>query len=255
VTSLMLEHFNVPSSAQDVRLRERARREAIDGLAGRTVWFAAAVPERRSAAEALRSRLGGAGAGPVAIGRLDIAADGPLRDLARQLDEMLSGHMRGQRQLDAEQRELYAAAARDGERLLGAAVHHDDVVVVSDPFVAVLAEAARERGAIVVWQLVPCPRRPAAARAWSFIARSSPPIDAYVTSWRTPLPGGRVQSGVAAFIPVVDAVAAKEQTTTAGDPPWDEELGWSRLLSDIVRAGREEHVGGIVNARPAIAVR
>jgi hypothetical protein len=50
-------------------------------------------------------------------------------------------------------------------------------------------------------------------------------------------------------------VAAKEQKTTAGDPPWDEELGWSRLLGDIVRAGREEHVGGIVHARPAIAVR
>ncbi len=76
-----------------------------------------------------------------------------------------------------------------------------------------------------------------------------------MTSWSTPLPGGLVQSGVAAFIPGADAVAAKEQKTAAGDPPWDEELGWSRLLGDVVRAGREEHVGGIVNARPAIAVR
>jgi hypothetical protein len=58
VTSLMLEHFGVPSSAQDMRRRERARSEAIDGLAGRTVWCAAAVPERGSAAEALRSRWG-----------------------------------------------------------------------------------------------------------------------------------------------------------------------------------------------------
>ena len=154
MTSLMLEHFGVPSSAQDMRLRERARSEAIDGLAGRTVWCAAAVPERRSAAEALRSRLGGA-----------------------------------------------------------------------------------------------------VARAWSFIERSAPPIDAYVTSWSTSLPGGRVQSGVAAFIAGADMVAAKEQKTAAGDPPWDEELGWSRLLGDVVRAGREEHVGGIVHARPAIAVR
>jgi hypothetical protein len=156
----MLEHFGVPSSAHDMRLRERARSEAIDGLAGRTVWCAAAVPERRSAAESLRSRLGGAGS--VATGRLDIAADGPLRDLARQLDAMLSGHARGQRPLDAEQQEIYAGA---------------------------------------------------------------------------------------------DTVAAKEQKTAAGDPPWDEELGWSRLLGDIVRSGREEHVGGIVHARPVIAVR
>jgi hypothetical protein len=253
VTSLMLEHFGDPSSAGDMRLRERARSEAIDGLAGRTVWCAAAVPERRSAAEALRSRLGGAGA--VATGRLDIAADAPLRDLARQLDAMLSGHARGQQPLDAEQREMYAGASRDGETLIGAAVRHDDVVVISDPFAAVLAEAVRERGALVVWQLELSSRRAAVARARSFIERSSPPIDAYVTSWSSPLPGGRVQSGVAAFIAGADAVAAKEQKTAAGDPPWDEELGWSRLLGDIVRAGREEHVGGIVHARPAIAVR
>jgi hypothetical protein len=165
----MLEHFGVPSSAQDMRLRERARSEAIDGLAGRTVWCAAAVPERRSAAEALRSRLGGAGA--VAASRLDIAADGPLCDLARQLDAMLSGHARGQRQLDAEQQEIYAGASRDGEALIGGAVRHDDIVVISDPFVAVLAEAVRERGALVVWQLELGPRRAAVARAWSFIER------------------------------------------------------------------------------------
>jgi hypothetical protein len=247
----MLEQFGVPASAQDMRLRERVRSEAIDGLTGRTVWCAAAVPERRPAAEALRSCLGGAGA--VATGRMDIAADGPLRDLARQLDAMLSGRARGQ-QLDAEQQAIYADASRDGETLIGDAVGHDDVVVISDPTVAVLAEAVRERGALVVWQLELRPRRAAVARAWSFIERSSPPIDAYVTSWSTPLPGGRVQSGVAAFIPGADTVAAKQQTTAAGDPPWDEDLGWSRLLGDVVRAGREEHVGGIVHARPAIAV-
>jgi hypothetical protein len=157
-----------------------------------------------------------------------------------------SAATRGQRPLGAEQQEIYAGASRDGETLIGGAVRHDDIVVISDPFVAVLAEAVRERGALVVWQLELCPRRAAVARAWSFIERASPPIDAYVTSWSTPLPGGRVQSGVAAFIAGADTVAAKEQKTAAGDPPWDEKLGWSRLLGDIVRAGREEHVGGIV---------
>ncbi len=52
MTSLMLEHLGDPSSAQDMRQRERARSEAIDG---------------------------------------------PLRDLTRRLDAMLSGHGRGQR--------------------------------------------------------------------------------------------------------------------------------------------------------------
>jgi hypothetical protein len=249
----MLEHFGVASRARDMRLRERARSEAIDGLAGRTVWCAATVPERRSAADALRSRLRGVGA--VAASRLDIAADRPSRDLAGQLDAMFSGDTHRQRQLDAEQQEIYAGAARDGEALIGGAVRRDDIVVISDPFVAVLAEAVRERGALVVWHLELRPRRAAVPRAWSFIERSSPPIDAYVTSWNAPLPGGRVQSGVAAFIAGPDTAAAKEQKTGAGDPPWDEELGWSRLLGDIVRAGREQHVGGIVHARPAIAVR
>jgi hypothetical protein len=147
VTSLMLEHFGVPSSAQDMCRRERARSEAIDGLAGRTVWCAAAVPARRSATEALRSRLGGAGS--VATGHLDIAADGPLRDLVRQLGAMLGGHARGQRPLGAAQQEIYAGASRDGETLLGGGVRHDDVVVISDPFVAVLAEAVREREPLV----------------------------------------------------------------------------------------------------------
>jgi hypothetical protein len=64
-----------------------------------------------------------------------------------------------------------------------------------------------------------------------------------------------LQSGVAALTPGADTVAAKEQKTAGGDPPWDLELGWNRLLGDIVRAGREEHVGSIVHARPAIAVR
>jgi hypothetical protein len=76
-----------------------------------------------------------------------------------------------------------------------------------------------------------------------------------VTSWSTPLSGGRVRSGVAAFIPGADAVAAKEQTTGARDEPWEEGLCWSRLLGDVVQAGREEHVGGTVHPRPTVAVR
>ena len=43
--------------------------------------------------------------------------------------------------------------------------------------------------------------------------------------------------------------------TRAGHEPCDEELGWSRLLGDIVQAGREEHVGGTVHPRPTVAVR
>lgn len=254
MTSLMLEHFGGPWSTREMRQRARARSEAIDSLAGRTVWCAAAVPTRRPAAELLRSQLRGAGSG-VAADRLEIGGDEPLRALARQLDAMLSGRGGGQWQLGGEHEEIYADGARDGETLIGGAVRPDDVVVVSDPFAAVLAGAIRESGALVLWQLEAAPRRAAGARAWSFIQRSSPAIDAYVTSWSTPLPGGRVQSGVAAFIAGPDMVAANEQTTDAGASPWDEELGWSKLLADIARAAHTEHVGGTVNARPTVAVR
>jgi hypothetical protein len=51
----------------------------------------------------------------------------------------------------ARQQEIYAGASRDGETLIGGAIRHDDIVVINDPFVAVLAEALRARGALVVW--------------------------------------------------------------------------------------------------------
>lgn len=155
-----------------MRLRKRARSQAIDGLAGHTIGCAAAVPERQLGAEALRSRLSGTGA--IAADHREIGAGEPLRELARQLDAMLSGPPGGQPQLGGEQEEIYAGGARDGETLIGEAILPDDIVVVSDPFAAVVAEAIREREALVLWQLELRPVRAAGARVWSFIQRTSP---------------------------------------------------------------------------------
>jgi hypothetical protein len=78
VPSVTLEHFGAPSSARDMRVREYARREAIDGLAGRTVWCSSAVPDCTAAADALRLCLSDA---EVTAGRLDIGAGEPLLGL------------------------------------------------------------------------------------------------------------------------------------------------------------------------------
>jgi hypothetical protein len=165
---------------------------------------------------------------------------------------MLGGHARGQRPLGAEQQEIYAGASRDGETLIGGAVHHDDVVVISDPFVAVFAEAVRERGALAA-RAVPPPCR---CRPRVELHRASVAADRRL---RDELEHAAARRAGAVRRRRVHRRRRHGGSEGAEDrrrrPPWDEELGWSRLLGDIVRAGREEHVGAIVHARPAIAVR
>jgi hypothetical protein len=47
--------------------------------------------------------------------------------------------------------------------------------------------------------------------------------------------------------------AAVQSEHGAGD--WDPEIGWSRLLADVVSGGREEHVRGTRQVRLAVARR
>ena len=98
-------------------------------------------------------------------------------------------------------------------------------------------------------------RARASLQAWRFVHRAAPAFDAYATSRSTPLPRGCEQRGVTAFMAAPDAVAANEATSERGTGDWDPEVGWSRLLADVVRGGREEHVGGTRHARPAVAAR
>jgi hypothetical protein len=62
VTSLLVEHFQAPSSTRDTRAFRYAREQALDELAGRTVWLAAQSP----AAHRLRDHLAWAGDNVVA---------------------------------------------------------------------------------------------------------------------------------------------------------------------------------------------
>jgi hypothetical protein len=248
----MIEHLGPPDGSHERRRRERIRLRTIDDLGGRTVWWATALPAGRAAAQQRSDSL--RAAGEVAAERLEIALPEPLRALVEQLDGMLRGDGPAA-PLGPEQEQAFAGATAVGDALLGDEVGSGDVVVLVDPAAAMLAEAMRERGARVVWHVAIRAQREMVMRALRFVERSAPAIDAYVTSWSTPLPRGREQHGVAAFMAGPDAVSASESTTASGGRGYDPELGWSRLLADVVRGGRDEHVGGTRHARPAVAVR
>jgi trehalose synthase len=254
VTSLTIERLDPPSSTRGMRALDATRRRAADALAGRTVWCAAALPQRRASAQRLRACLQWGGGGGVTSGLLEIAGDEPLRELAERLQAMLE--CASPSRLGGAEREICADGVHAGEELVGA-VGPDDVVVAHDPLTALLAEAVRDRGAHAVWHLsVPAsPRRPIAERARSFLRRYTFGIDAYVTTWSPPAerPGAVVER-IAALMPGVDAVVAKEipAAVATGEPPL---LAWSTVLADVVRSDRDETVGGTLHSRPTVPVR
>jgi hypothetical protein len=237
VTSLVIEHFQAPSTARGARALESARSRAADGLAGRTVWCLSGTAGRRESARDLSGSLRGAADG-IASDWLDVAAAEQLGRLAGRLDGMLGG---GADALTAADRELCAEALRQGENLLDDGVRADDVVVLHDALTALLSEVARERGAHVVWRMrMSAGRSP--EEALGFLREQTAGVDAYVVSWSAG-PGEHV----AALIPAVDTVAAKEGSEAG--------VGWTGVLADVVGADRGETVGGTRHARPAVPVR
>jgi hypothetical protein len=263
MTSVTIQHVAAPSSARDARTFHRARDRAADGLAGRTVWCATALPAGRGAARSLRERLGSGGG--VTAGSLDVPATEPLRDLAGRLDAVLRLAVAAASPIAAEagtrlgaaERDVYARAQRDGEAMLGSAVSPNDVVVLHDALTAVLAQAVRERGAHVVWDVMlgAAPGHATAHDAWTFLRPYTSAIDAFVMSWLERDPRGRPVERIAAVMPSADIVATQEIPTgeAGGDPC--QTVGWSSVLADVVDQDRGEHVGGTLHARPAVAVR
>ncbi|MEY2533848.1 MAG: hypothetical protein QOF29_1758 [bacterium] len=264
MTSVVNEHVGRPGSTRDARALRRTRARAADELAGRTVWCATALPSGQSAARTLRTCLGTGGS--VAAGSLEVAAGEPLRPLAQRLDDILrtatataSPIGRGDRApLGPAEAEIYALGQGQGEMLLGAGVARDDVVVLHDALAAVLAQAVRERGAHVVWDVklgVAAPGQETARDAWAFLRRYTSAIDAFLMSWLEPGDRGQPVERIAAVMPSVDIVATKELPMPGEqDTAW-QDVGWSSVLADVVHRDRDEHVGGRLHARPAVAAR
>lgn len=251
MTSLVIEHVDAPATVRDERALSAAGDRAGDVLAGRTVWCVAAVPGSPRPALALRARLQGRPG--IAARVLRVSSGDRLRGLAERIDGMLAGAAAGAVRLGAE--DLEAERARSIDELIAAGVEAGDVVVAHDALGAMLAEAARERGAHVVWRLRRARRSPATARPALELAHGlTRGLDAYVLSWLERGPRGDVVERVAAALPSAALVAAKEVPTrlAAGEPG---RLAWRMALAEVVRSDRGESVGGTLHPRPSIAAR
>lgn len=265
MTSVMIEHVAAPAGARGNRRFDRIRAQAVDGLAGRTVWCATALPAGHAAARWVRDCL--CAGGEVAAGALAVQATDPLRPLAERLDDIMRlaaataspvgpPHPAA---LGPEAEDVYAQGQRDGEEMLGPDVAPDDVVVLHDALTAVLAQAVRERGAHVVWDVMlsaaPAPGQTTAHDVWDFLRRYTAAIDAFVMTWPAAGAGGHPVERITAVMPWADVVATKEIPTSGAADESCHHVGWSSVLSDVVRQDRGEHVGGTLHARPAVAVR
>ncbi len=241
MTSMVTERFRTPRSTREAQALEAVRKRMGDGLADRTVWCTACLRTGRISAATLHDRLRRAGAG---AGGLEPPGDEPLRRLCERLDGLLRGLTAAE--LAPEDGDLYAVGVEHGEDMLGGTVAPDDVVVLHDPLTAVLGQAARERGAHVLWRLPAVSGRRGAtvAGAWSFMRRHTAAPDAYVVT-----SSGPDMSRIVALVPSRGLVAAKEVDPTQHD------VGWSSMLADVVQADRDETVGGIFHARPTVAMR
>jgi hypothetical protein len=237
---LTVEDLRQLAGTHDARALGERRERTGDALAGRTVWCTSALP----AGDALAGSLSGCldRTAGVRARRLRLGAVAPLQPLAERLDAMLSGTGAGAPALRRADRALCREGATLSDALAGAGVGPDDVVVLHDSLAAILADAARDRGVHVVWELaIGAHSDEAVVGAWRFLRETAPGADAHLTVW----PG----IGIAAIMTAPGRVAAKRCNASAAG------LGWAAALADIVSGDRDESVGGTRHARPAVAAR
>jgi hypothetical protein len=256
MTSLVVEQFAALGGARASRSLDRVRRSAEDGLAGKTVWCAAALPSGRESAGALIAHLRPARERGVRARRLEVSAGEPLARVAEVLQAMLSGgsevgaggwsRAEPAALLGAAERAAFADGMSDGETLIGRDVASDDVVVLHDALTPAVATAARDRGAHVVWLLEGGRESGVVRTAWTFLRPFTSAVDAFVTSRRAP---DGASARISAVLPCNRVVAAKD---VAGAT---EDVGWASALAEVVGADRSDTVGGTLRARPTVAAR
>jgi hypothetical protein len=227
--SVVIEQLGLSPSAREARATERARRRAVDGLGGRTVWCIAALPERVSSSEALRACLSTDEG--VAVACVELSGREPRR---RRPEPSARTRRRD--------RDAYDEEIAGAEALLSAGIRADDVVVLHDASTATLAPALRARGVHVVWR-----GRAPDEDARAVMASCLRSIDAYLTAWREP--HGVAIGHVAAMIPASSVVTTRDVARGY------DALAWASALADVVQADRDDTVGGTFRARPAVAAR
>jgi hypothetical protein len=251
MTAVRSDRLDSPSGTHDERVLAWIRSLADDTLAGRTVWCAAALPGAQAAAARLQGLLGR----ELFVRPLPIAPAEPPVPLALRLDAMLAGAA-DLGPFGGAARQEYARAAAQAEARIGGRVAPGDVVVLHDALALSLARPMRERGAHAIWHLrVPRgPRVPSARAAFAFLDPHAAALDAYLVAW------GEGRAGftrVAALLPAAGLVDVKETGSGGGrrTNARRQALAWSSILGDIVEADRDDHVGGMLHARPAVAAR
>lgn len=253
MSSLVIEHLDIPAGPRYVRALEGAGERAGDVLAGRTVWCAMSLPSTRRPAEELRVRIDGAGPGAAAA-TLRITADEPFLRVAERLENMLDGSVTSWPGLGQAERDAFARAASGVEELFGGGIDVDDVVVVHDALSAVVIQAVRERGAHAVWRVPAGGGSGATRQASEFLRRFTRGVDAYILAWRYRDSRGEIVESIGAAMPSAGILAAKEfPTRFSGDQP--RRLAWRMALAEIVRSDRGERVGGTLHPCPTVAAR
>jgi hypothetical protein len=254
VTSLSIDHFDIPVSTRKARCLGAARERVGDVLAGRTVWCATTLPRARQSADGLRARVDAAGPG-VAATCLSLPTEDRLQPLAERLDRMLAGVAASSPDLGAAEIDLLEEGDPGSDQLVAERVESDDVVVLHDALSATEAQAVRDRGAHAVWSVSAVgASTPPARYAREFLSRFTAGVDAYVLAWLERGARGEAVERVAAAMPSPGVVAAKEFSTRfSGDEP--RRLAWRMALAEVVRSDRGEHVGGTLRSRPTVAAR
>ena len=253
MTSLVIEQIEIPAGVRQWRAMATARERVAEVLAGRKVWCATAVRRHNEAADELRACLQGAAPG-LSADRLEVHGRPQLSPLADAVDRMLTGGSPA-RVFNAAEQALVAEAASDADELLGDLVAPGDVVVAHDGVSALVARAARDRGAHAVWRVrIPWGSTHSARQARDLLRSFTGGVDAYVLRWFERSAGGEVVERVAAAMPSTDIVAVK-QTRRSGGGEELHDLAWRMAYAEIVRGGRQEHVGGTLHTRPAVAAR
>jgi hypothetical protein len=244
MSSLVIEHLDLPASPRYTRAYEVAGERAGDVLAGRTVWCATALPRAQRAAEQLRDHIEGA------------APDGAAEIVHIRADErLLDGGDARRAGVPREEWDSYARAASRGG-LFEAGVGDGDVVVAHDALSALQIEAVRERGAHAIWRvrLGGSASTSGARQVLELVRRFTPRVDAYVITWQELGPHGEAFESVAAAMPSAGILASKEFPSRSADIQ-PRRLAWRMALAEIVRSDRGECVGGTLQPRPTVAAR
>jgi hypothetical protein len=251
VTTLEIERFPAPDTSRAVRTVELMRLRAAEQLEGKAVWCVAAAPTEVAAADALARCLLALGEVGVASRRATLEPGQPLIGLLKRLDAMLRGSTTLAPAFGREDEDAYSTGRQQADALIPGEVRAGDVVVLYDPIAAALAPAIRERGAHAVWQASIGPWEGNTVAAWRFLHQAHPPMDAYVTGWRSARVASLGRTGVAAYISARRVIEAKQADSANPDQP-NENLVWTTALADVVMEDRAERVGGKLHARPSI---